>query len=179
MLVQGNFKRTNNMENGTTIVLNVDLGRPFELQCPPRHKVYPEKIRWGNKRNTSAPYIEFPVSRRVWTKTNGNLYFAYVIQQDVEFISGIGGVRCTIDSTTASGSRRTVSNLFVLRKRGIRKLTMYYLHIQGSSSTYSNFWHSNWIKGQIYFFLDVFRYSRYLQWEQSTGFCYQTKRCKS
>ena len=118
-LAPRSFIHEKNFWDGPLINYDVNVGTSFELPCPDRVPGASETIKWSVIVKNKA--VDFSLSERVWVTSNGNLYFAYVVEKDIDFINDNGGIRCNLGSTLMAGRPFEGSNLIKLVKKGIWK----------------------------------------------------------
>ncbi|PFX31233.1 hypothetical protein AWC38_SpisGene3903 [Stylophora pistillata] len=75
----------------TDIARTVNLGDPFSFDCPPHGDKYGASYTWGNKEN-----IELNRDEHIAITPVGTLHIMCVTQADVDKISGLKGIACTI-----------------------------------------------------------------------------------
>ena len=116
-LAPRSFIHEKNFWNGPLINYDVNVGTSFELPCPDRVPGTSETIKWSVIAKNKA--VDFSLSERVWVTSNGNLYFAHVVEKDIDFINDNGGIRCNLGSTLMAGRPFEGSNLIKFVKKGI------------------------------------------------------------
>ncbi|XP_068715034.1 hemicentin-1-like [Montipora foliosa] len=78
----------------SSITRQVQLGRPFEFDCPPHGPSSLVSFTWTSKKELN---IQFPRSERVAIDpSNGALHIMYVTPEDITHIRDLGGIQCTM-----------------------------------------------------------------------------------
>lgn len=78
----------------TPMEKRVDLGSPFSLACPAHGHSYGASYSWEGKNMIQFERNE----RRGISPSTGKLFIAFVTQEDIDDIAGLGGIRCTISA---------------------------------------------------------------------------------
>eukprot|EP00795_Rhopilema_esculentum_P002111 gene2111-17691_t len=77
-------------------VVDVTVGRPVELRCPPHSFTSPANFLWGSIPKAGTPVILHATSRR-YVLSNGNLFYSYLEESDITEINDkLGGVSCIL-----------------------------------------------------------------------------------
>ncbi|XP_068714977.1 fibronectin type III domain-containing protein-like [Montipora foliosa] len=78
------------------ITRQVQLGRPFEFDCPPHGPSSLVSFTWKSASKKELN-IQFPRSERVAIDpSNGALHIIYVTPEDITHIKDLGGIQCTM-----------------------------------------------------------------------------------
>ena len=69
----------------------MNLGDPFSFNCPPHNGSYGASYTWANKEN-----IQLNRDEHIAITPLGTLHIMFVTQADVDKISALKGIACTI-----------------------------------------------------------------------------------
>eukprot|EP00794_Sanderia_malayensis_P006113 gene6113-6817_t len=76
--------------------IDVTVGRPVEIRCPPHTYTHPRHTLWGDIRATGTPVVLHPNQKR-FILSNGNLFYSYLEDSDInEINTKLGGVSCIL-----------------------------------------------------------------------------------
>ena len=95
--VLGEFLRPNRRIDPVRVV-DVTVGRPLQLSCPPSTYTHPREFLWGDvpPPNQGRPVV-LPAIRRRYVLSNGNLFYAFVEDSDLTYINNqLKGVSCLL-----------------------------------------------------------------------------------
>ena len=73
------------------ITRTISLGEQFSYACPPHGPNYGAVYQWANKQNQ-----QFKRDDHIAVSPDGKLFIMYVTQQDVNTITGLKGIGCTV-----------------------------------------------------------------------------------
>lgn len=86
-IVVGEFPK--NQEH-RDVVKKVDLGKPFQFECPQHSPGFGAVYSWVGK----LEGIAFSRKRRRGISPKGTLYITHVTQEDIDEIDGLQGIEC-------------------------------------------------------------------------------------
>ena len=93
--VLGLFLQPNRLIDPAKFV-DVTVGRPVELRCPPRTFTYPTNFLWGDIPLSGRPRVLHTTAKR-YVLSNGNLFYSYLEDSDITEINNkLGGVSCIL-----------------------------------------------------------------------------------
>jgi len=76
------------------VVKDVNLGSPFAFACPPHRPGYGVSFTWEGKGKIPFKRNE----RRAISPATGDLFIMFVTQEDINEISELQGIRCTMSA---------------------------------------------------------------------------------
>jgi len=94
--------------SGVPVVKDVNLGSPFSFACPPHRPSYGVEFTWEGKGKIRFKRNE----RRAISPVNGDLFIMFVTQEDIDEISSLLGIKCTMSAANTFYS----SGALTLRK---------------------------------------------------------------
>ena len=88
LIVVGEFN------SGVPVVNDVNLGSPFSFACPPHRPSYGVEFTWEGENKIRFKRNE----RRAISPVTGDLFIMFVTQEDIDEISSLLGIKCTISA---------------------------------------------------------------------------------
>ena len=93
--VLGEFLQPNRIIDPVKFV-DVTVGRPVEIRCPPYTYTHPANFLWGSIPASGAPVVLHTTGRR-YVLSNGNLFYSFMEDSDLtEVNTRLSGVSCIL-----------------------------------------------------------------------------------
>jgi len=93
--VLGQFIQPNRAIDPTKFI-DVTVGRPVEIRCPPYTYTYPKSFIWGSIPTSGIPIVLHTTQKR-FVLSNGNLFYSYIEDSDLTEINvKLKGASCIL-----------------------------------------------------------------------------------